>query len=48
MRPIIEGPASPDEPRRSLRVRLLWFAILWVGGWSATAALAYGLRALLL
>ena len=48
MRPIIEGPPEPDEPQRPLGMRLLWFAILWIGGAGAVAALAYGLRALIL
>ena len=36
-----EGRARP------LREKLAWFAALWLAGLVATAALAYGLRALL-
>jgi len=45
--PIIEGPPSPDDPPRPLHIRLLWFAILWIGSASAVAAGAYCLRALI-
>jgi hypothetical protein len=47
MRPIIEGPPGPEEPRPPLRMRLLWFALLWIGGAASVAAIAYALRALL-
>lgn len=39
-------PAEEDEPR-PLRERLLWFAVLALGGLIAVAAAAYVLRALL-
>ncbi len=47
MRFTIEGPPKDGDPPRPLRMRLLWFAALWIGGLAATAALAYILRALL-
>lgn len=37
---------EPDKP--SLGRRLAWFAGLWVASLTVTAAVAYGLRALLL
>ncbi|MEZ5670070.1 MAG: DUF2474 domain-containing protein [Alphaproteobacteria bacterium] len=33
------GTAPPD--RRSVRVRLLWFVLLWAGGVGAVAAVGY-------
>jgi len=48
MPPIIEGPPEPGEARRPLGKRLLWFVALWFGGLIAVAAVAYGLRALIL
>jgi hypothetical protein len=44
------APADAEEVRlaeRPLGERLLWFAGLWLGGLLVTAAIAYGLRALL-
>jgi hypothetical protein len=46
--PIIEGPPDDSEPRRPLGRSLLWFAGLWVASLAAVAAVAYGLRALIL
>lgn len=48
MRPIIEGPPEEGEARKPLGKRLLWFVVLWVGSLVAVAAVAYGLRALIL
>lgn len=48
MPPIIEGPPEDGEAPRPLGKRLLWFAVLWVGGLAAVAGAAYGLRALIL
>lgn len=42
-----EGPPEPGAAPRPLGRRLAWFAALALAGVSATAALAYGLRALL-
>jgi len=47
MRPIIEGPPSAGEPKQPLAKRLLWFAGLWLASLIAVAAVAYGLRALI-
>ncbi len=44
----LEGPPEPGEPPRPLARRLAWFAALAVAGAGATAAVSYGLRALLL
>lgn len=48
--PIIDGP-DPDGRRKDshscLGRKLLWFIVLWVGGLTATAGLAYGMRSLL-
>jgi hypothetical protein len=47
MRPITD-PARRHEPAPgSLGRRLAWFAALWLAGLGVTAAVAYGLRALL-
>jgi hypothetical protein len=48
MAPIIEGPPEAGEMKQPLGRRLLWFVVLWVGGLLAVAAIAYGLRALIL
>jgi hypothetical protein len=46
-------PPTTDPARRrqeepgSLGRRLAWFAALWLAGLAVTAAVAYGLRALL-
>jgi hypothetical protein len=48
MRPTIEGPPEPGDPKRPLGRSLLWFAALWVGGLAAVAVAAYALRALIL
>jgi hypothetical protein len=45
MPPIIEGPPEEGEAPRPLGKRLLWFAVLWVGGLVVVAAVAYALRA---
>lgn len=45
---IIEGPPEEGEQLRPLGKRLLWFAVLWVGGLASVAAVAYALRALIL
>ena len=35
----------PTEPKpRPLLQRLLWFAVLWLGGVGSVAVVAYGLR----
>ena len=47
MAPIIDGPPGPGEPLRPLRVRLAWFAALALAAATATALVAYGLKALL-
>lgn len=36
-----------DDGQAPLGRRLAWFAALWLAGLAATAAVAYGLRALL-
>ena len=46
--PTIEGPPEAGDPKRPLGKTLVWFAALWVGGLAAVAAVAYGLRALIL
>mgnify|MGYP007059379388 FL=1 len=48
MAPIIEGPPEEGETRKPLGKRLAWFVALWIGGLIAVAALAYGLRSLIL
>ena len=48
MRIIIEGPPAPGAVRKPLRVRLMWFAVLWTGGLLATTGAAALLRALIL
>ena len=48
MRRIIEGPPEPGDAPRPLGKRLLWFAALWLASLIAVAAVAYGLRALIL
>ncbi|MFC3079176.1 hypothetical protein ACFODL_13850 [Phenylobacterium terrae] len=47
MRAIIEPPPEGDEPAGPLWRRLAWFFGLALAGLLATAAVAYGLRALL-
>lgn len=47
MRDIIEGPPEPGEARPPWRTRLLWFVGLALAGTTATAIVAYALRALL-
>lgn len=44
---IIEGPPDPGTPARPLRRRLAWFFGLALAAGSATALVAYGLKALL-
>ena len=48
MRAIIEPPPGPGEPLAPLGRRLAWFAGLALASSAATAAVAYGLRALIL
>jgi hypothetical protein len=48
MAPIIEGPPEEGEARRPLGKRVLWFVALWLGSLATLAAVAYGLRALIL
>ena len=38
----------PEPPPKPLRERLLWFVGLYIAGAVVTAAIAYGLRALML
>lgn len=45
---IIEGPPDPGAPKGPLWRRLAWFVALAVGGLLVTAAVAYGLRAMIL
>ncbi|MEZ5961729.1 MAG: hypothetical protein R3C30_15105 [Hyphomonadaceae bacterium] len=45
---IIEGPPEEGDARRPLGKKLLWFVALWFVGLISVAALAYGLRALIL
>jgi len=45
---IIEGPPEPGAPQGPLWRRLAWFVALAAGGMGVTAAVAYGLRALIL
>jgi hypothetical protein len=45
--PTIDGPPDENDPPPPLRSRLAWFAVLWVGGAMAVAAVAYALRALI-
>lgn len=48
MRPTTDhGPARHREEPGPLGRRLAWFAALWLAGLGVTAAVAYGLRALL-
>jgi hypothetical protein len=47
MRPITDPARRADGAPASLGRRLAWFAALWLAGLGVTAALAYGLRALL-
>jgi hypothetical protein len=42
------GPPPPGEAPPPLAMRLVWFAALTLAGIGATAAVAYGLRWLLL
>jgi hypothetical protein len=44
---IIEGPPEPGAPATPLWRRLAWFAAIAVVSVAATAAVAYGLKALL-
>ncbi len=46
--PTIEGPPEDGEPTHPLGKKLIWFAVLWIGGASTVAAIAYALRALIL
>lgn len=50
MPPIIEpqGPPDPGAPPRPLGRALLWFVLLWTASLLTIAAIAYGLRALIL
>ncbi|MDO9336995.1 MAG: hypothetical protein Q7T61_11390 [Caulobacter sp.] len=47
MRDIIEGPPESGEPPPRWRTRLVWFVVLALAGTTATAAVAYAMRALL-
>jgi hypothetical protein len=47
MRDIIEGPPEEGEDRPPLGRRVMWFVLLALGGTTATAMVAYGLRAML-
>ena len=47
MRPIIEGPPGPNDPKQPLGKRLIWFAAIWLASLIGVAALAYSLRALI-
>lgn len=47
MRDIIEGPPGEDDAPAPWRSRLMWFVGLALAGTTATAAVAYALRALL-
>lgn len=47
MPPTTDDARRPGEDPGPLSRRLAWFAALWLAGLAATAALAYGLRALL-
>jgi hypothetical protein len=38
------GEQSPAPSQRPLRQRLLWFAVLWLGGVGTVAVLSLGLR----
>ena len=44
---IIEGPPDPQAPARPLWRRLAWFFALALASGTATALVAYGLKALL-
>jgi hypothetical protein len=48
MRPITERHSQPAAQPGSLAQRLAWFAGLWLASLAVVAALAYGMRALLL
>ncbi|HEY8573214.1 hypothetical protein [Phenylobacterium sp.] len=48
MRAIIEPPPEPGAPLPPLWKRLAWFVGLAIAGSAATAAVAYGLRALII
>jgi len=47
MRPITDPARRNEQAPGSLGRRLAWFAALWLAGLGVTAAVAYGLRALL-
>jgi hypothetical protein len=44
---IIDGPPEPPETRRAWGSRVLWFVGLALGSGTATAIVAYALKALL-
>ena len=44
---IIEGPPEPNAPAAPLWKRLAWFVAIAAASVVATAAIAYGLKALL-
>lgn len=48
MRPTTEPAPAREAQPGSLSRRLAWFGGLWLAGLAVTAAVAYGLRALLL
>ena len=47
MQPITDPARRHEQSPGSLGWRLAWFAALWLAGLGVTAAVAYGLRALL-
>lgn len=43
-----DRPATEDKAPGSLKSRLGWFALLWLGGVAAVATVGYGIRLVLI
>lgn len=43
-----DGPQAGNETPGSLKSRLGWFALLWLGGVAAVATVGYGIRLVLI
>lgn len=48
MKLTIDGPPDDRAPPRKLGARIAWFVGLWVFGLTATAAVAYAMRAMIM